>query len=42
MLKPGDIAPHFELATADRAIISLNEPLDLGRQVLLVFLRHLG
>jgi peroxiredoxin len=42
VLRPGDAAPDFELTAADGETVSLSEPLRAGRQVLLVFLRHLG
>ena len=41
-LKPGDIAPDFTLHTVDGQTVSLNDVLGSGRNVLLVFLRHLG
>ncbi len=42
MLKLGDIAPDFTLPTANGQVVSLNETLRDGHNVLLVFLRHLG
>ncbi len=42
MLKLGDIAPDFTLQTADGQPLSLSQTLRSGRNVLLVFLRHLG
>ncbi|MEE9617899.1 MAG: hypothetical protein V3T90_12970 [Anaerolineae bacterium] len=42
MLQEGNIAPAFTLHTADGQEISLGETLHSGRNVLLVFLRHLG
>ncbi len=42
MLKPGDIAPDFTLPTANGQPVSLSDTLRGGRNVLLVFLRHLG
>ncbi len=42
MLSPGDIAPDFTLHTADGQSVSLSGTLRGGRNVLLVFLRHLG
>ncbi len=38
----GDAAPDFALPSADDDLVSLNEILDEGHVVLLVFLRHLG
>ena len=40
MLKKGHLAPDFTLQTADDQPVSLSDY--LGRNVLLVFLRHLG
>jgi peroxiredoxin len=42
VLKTGDTAPGFELPAADGGTIALEDTLRAGRQVLLVFLRHLG
>ena len=42
MLKPGDVAPNFTLSTVDGQPISLTDAIQGGRNVLLVFLRHLG
>jgi peroxiredoxin len=42
MLKPGDIAPGFALQTVDGQPVSLKDRLGDGRNILLVFLRHLG
>ena len=42
MLRSGDRAPDFSLTTAHGEPISLSETLRDGRNVLLVFLRHLG
>ncbi len=41
MLQPGDKAPNVVLKTLDGSDIALAEMWN-GRQVLLVFLRHLG
>ena len=41
-LKPGDIAPNFTLHSVDGQPVSLSDTLHSGRNVLLVFLRHLG
>ncbi len=38
----GDAAPDFTLRTADGQTVSLSETLHSGRNVLVVFLRHLG
>ena len=42
MLKSGDPAPDFSLSAMDGQPVSLNNVLYEGRNVLLVFLRHLG
>lgn len=42
MLKLGDTAPNFTLNTVDGRPVSLGDALGDGRNVLLVFLRHLG
>ena len=42
MFKEGDRAPDFTLPSSDGQLISLNEVLTGGHNVLLVFLRHLG
>jgi peroxiredoxin len=42
LLQPGDIAPDFELQTAEGQSVSLSGSLRDGRSILLVFLRHLG
>jgi hypothetical protein len=42
MLHAGDIAPEFELATADGQRAPLSGILHGRRSVLLIFLRHLG
>ncbi|HFD39898.1 MAG TPA: redoxin domain-containing protein [Anaerolineae bacterium] len=42
MLKNGDPAPDFTLTTVDGRSVSLSDALHRGRNVLLVFLRHLG
>jgi peroxiredoxin len=42
MLKPGGIAPDFTLYTVDGQSVSLKDRLHRGRNILLVFLRHLG
>jgi peroxiredoxin len=42
LLKPGDIAPDFTLQTVDGDPVSVSDTLRGGRNVLLVFLRHLG
>ena len=41
-LGPGDIAPGFELSTPSGQAVSLGDALNANRNVLLVFLRHLG
>jgi peroxiredoxin len=40
--RAGDVAPDFCLPTPDGEPVSLRAMLAGGRQVLLVFLRHLG
>ncbi len=42
MLKQNDIAPELSLPDIDGNIISMEENLSEGQNVLLVFLRHLG
>ncbi len=42
MVKPGDVAPDFRLPVAGGGPRSLGEVTGAGRNVLLVFLRHLG
>ncbi len=42
MSKVGNIAPDFTLQTADGESVSLSDARRAGRNVLLVFLRHLG
>lgn len=42
MLKQNDLAPDFSLPGMDGNILSLQENLHDGQNVLLVFLRHLG
>ncbi|MFC2029705.1 hypothetical protein ACFLWA_03145 [Chloroflexota bacterium] len=42
LLKPGDAAPDFELEAAQGQSISLSRTLRDDRNILLVFLRHLG
>jgi peroxiredoxin len=42
VLREGSLAPDFTLPTADGQLVSLGEALRSGRNVLLVFLRHLG
>jgi peroxiredoxin len=42
MLNSGEPAPEFSLLTADGQAVSLSDALRAGRNVLLVFLRHLG
>ena len=42
VLREGDVAPGFSLMTADDETVALQDAADSGRQVLLVFLRHLG
>jgi peroxiredoxin len=42
MFKVGDPAPDFTLYTADGEPVSLRETMRSGRNVLLIFLRHLG
>jgi peroxiredoxin len=42
MLREGSLAPDFTLPTADGQPVSLSDTLHSGRNVLLVFLRHLG
>jgi len=42
MVTEGSMAPDFTLATVDSQAISLGGVLHSGRNVLLVFLRHLG
>jgi len=42
MLYTGDMAPDFTLDTFDGETVSLQDTLDSGHKVLLIFLRHLG
>jgi hypothetical protein len=42
VIQAGDIAPEFELDTADGQRVSLRGVLHSGHGVLLIFLRHLG
>ena len=42
MIKQNDIAPDFSLPDMEGNILSLQENLNDGKNVLLVFLRHLG
>ncbi len=42
MFGTGNVAPDFTLHTADGQPVSLSETLHNGRNVLLIFLRHLG
>ena len=42
MIKQNDIAPKLSLPDIDGNILSLQENLSEGQNVLLVFLRHLG
>jgi peroxiredoxin len=42
MLREGSLAPDFTLHTVDGQPVSLSDALQGGRNVLLVFLRHLG
>jgi peroxiredoxin len=42
VLNSGDPAPDFSLLTVDGQAVSLSDALRAERNVLLVFLRHLG
>ena len=42
MLKIGDKAPHFKLSTVKGELVSLEQEIQENRNVLLIFLRHLG
>jgi peroxiredoxin len=42
MVTEGDAAPDFRLKTIDGEAVALQDVVDSGRHVLLVFLRHLG
>ena len=42
MVNVGDAAPDLRLSTADDVSIALHDVIKGGRNVVLVFLRHLG